>query len=774
MTCIAGRFSKFESPTCKDCPVGTTSAAGAQSLSLCMSSSTIALASPQPEEYEWTPDAERAPMANALELHNEAEEAQERAQEAQHKAEMEMAEAKEAHHNKMEAEAELFDVKEKYTEVFNEKMNAEENQRNADVRYEEERFEAELAGREAQESKRKKRESFHPCIWASHAVKMESEGEAASAAEKAKKEADEHFEAKQQYKQASFHAEVQESEYEEAEERAEEAVRFAKEQHEEAEMAKAELMAAEGHLEIQKAEAYHAENEAERAHHEHEIASEHHQNVLESQERGEMVWEELVKEDCVNDPKGLVSTAEGKTCEEVGDGSENPHWSCHHFDEDFNGHATYIWELCPVSCHMCGTDRDQYYLEHHHKEDEEHDLPECLRDCNFDGLDFEDEQTACPWWRANGPEHNVDSCFNDCSPGIMYYVEHHVQRICHGGPDNNPLECAMDCPIDGLNPHTAESFCPWFSAQKNNMCFADCSDKFLDMAQAHAEHTCFEYELEGNKFTSYIQEPLTDALAGTGMICQLGYYPSFEAAEKCEVCPAAMFSDKGVDCEACPSGLTSFPASTSPHACFVRQELVEYHSEDESFDGEDETFDSENESYDDMNNESYDEEYPEINEEQYQDKYDATYATVEPEYIDSVNQYETYEPEYIDSVNQYETYEPEAENWETKNYQETVYPDMTTYQPTYQTKTYDETAYATKTYQTVQPEAMTYQQTVYPEPMTYQQTTYPASTYEETVYPTESYYPTATKTYQTVQPEAMTYQQTVYPEPMTYQQTTYP
>merc|ERR1719403_289369 len=260
------------------------------------------------------------------------------------------------------------------------------------------------------------------------------------------------------------------------------------------------------------------------------------------------------------------------------------------------------------------------------------------------------------------------------------------------------------------------------------MCFADCSDKFLDMAQAHAEHTCFEYELEGEKFTSYIQEPLADAVGGVTNVCQVGYYPSFEAAEKCEVCPAAMFSDKGVDCEACPSGMTSFPASTSPHACFVRQELVEYHSEDESFDGEDETFDSENESYDDMNNESYDEEYPEINEEQYQDKYDATYATVEPEYIDSVNQYETYEPEYIDSVNQYETYEPEAENWETKNYQETVYPDMTTYQPTYPTKTYDETAYAANTYATV-----------YPEPMTYQHTTYPASTYQATVYPAKTY-----------------------------------
>jgi len=759
VACVAGTFSNFGSSTCTDCPVGTTSAAGAPSLSMCMSTSSMELAPPQPEEEEWIPDAERAPMQNALELHNEAEEAQERAQEAQHKAESEMAEAQDAHHQKMEAEAELFEVKEKYVEVFNDKINAEENQRNANVRYEEERFEAEKAEREAQEAKVQSEQASLRAFEASHAVKMESEGEAASALAKAKKEADEHFEAKQQYKQASFHAEEQESEYQEAEEKAEEAIRFAKKQHAEAEIAQAELMAAETHLEVQKVEAMEAETEAEEAHREHEIASEHHQNVLQSQERGEMVWEELVKDDCVNDPKGLVSTAEGKTCEEVGDGSENPHWDCHHFDEDFNGHATFIWELCPVSCHMCGTDRDQYYEEHHHKDDEEHDLPECLRDCDFDGLDLEDEVTACPWWKSNGPEHNVDSCFNDCSPGVMYYVEHHVQRICHGGPDNNPLECAMDCPIDGLNPHTAESFCPWFSAQKNNMCFADCSDKFLDMAQAHAEHTCFEYELEGDKFTSYIQEPLADAIGGTGMVCQVGFYPSFEADEKCEVCPAAMFSDKGVDCEACPSGLTSFPASTSPHACFVRQELIEYHSEDESFDGEDETFDSENESFDDMKNESYDEEekYPEINEVQYQDNDDAIYATVEPEY--------TY-----DSVNQYETYAPEAGNWETKNYQETVYHDMTTYPSAYPTKTYDETAYATKTYETVHPEAMTYQQTVYPEPMTYQHTTYPANTYQETVYPTEPYYPQAGGQ----SPEM--YTQTVYPTETypTYPTETYP
>jgi len=745
--CAAGRFSTFGSPICQDCPVGTTSAAGAQSLSLCMSSTSIALASPQPERYEITEDAERAPLENALELHNDAEEAKERAQIAQQTAEMEMAEAKEAHHNKMEAEAELFEVKEKYTEVFHEKMDAEENQRNANVRYEEEQFEAEMAEKKAHDAKVESEQASLRAFEASHAVKMESEGEAANAAIKAKKEADEHFEAKQEYKQAHFHAEEQESEYEEAEEKAEEAMRFAKKQHEEAKIAQAKLMAAETHLEVQKVEALEAETEAEKAHQEHEIAKEHHENVLQSQERGEMVWEELVAEDCVNDPKGLVSTAEGKTCEEVGDGSENPHWSCHHFDEDFNGHATFIWELCPVSCHMCGTDRDQYYQEHHHKKDEEHDLPECLRDCDFDGLDIEDEVTACPWWRANGPEHNVDSCFNDCSPGVMYYVEHHVQRICHGGPDNNPLECAMDCPIDGLNPHTAESFCPWFSEQKNNMCFGDCSDKFLDMAQAHAEHTCFEYELEGEKFTSYIQEPLADALGGATNVCQVGYYPSFEAAEKCEVCPAAMFSDKGVDCEACPSGLTSFPASTSPHACFVRQELVEYHSEDESFDGEDVTSDEGYETYEDMKNDSYDEEekYPEINE-------DAMYATVEPEYK-------------YDSVNQYQTYEPEAENWETKNYQETVYPDMTTYQPTYPTKTYDETAYAANTYATVYPEPMTYQHTTYPA-STYQATVYPAKTYQETAYPTEAYY-------HTIPPQAgqEMYTQTVYP---TETYTTYP
>jgi len=751
--CPAGTFAPFGSAQCKDCPPGTTSVAGAQSLSLCMSSHSISMAPPQPEEekYEVTVNTARAPMENALELHNEAKKAKERAHEAKMRAEAEMVEAKKAHHEKMKAELELYEVKEEYAQVFTDKMHAEERQHNANKRYQEEHKEAEFAEKQAEEAKEKSDQAAVRAFEASHAVKMESEGEAASAVIKAEKEADEHFEAKLKYKHAHYHAEEQESEYEEAEEKAEEAIRFAKKEHEEARIAAAELMAAESHLEVQKVEAEEAETAAERAHHEHELAKEHHENVLENQERGELVWEELVAEDCVNDPKGLVSTADGKTCDEVGDGSENPHWSCHHFDEDFNGHATFIWELCPVSCHMCGTDRDQYYEDHHHKEDEHDDLPECLADCVFDGLDINDNETACPWWKANGPEHNIDSCFNDCSPGVMYYVEHHVQKVCHGGPDNNPLECAMDCPIDGLNPHTAESFCPWFSAQKTNMCFADCTDKFLDMAQAHAEHTCFEYELEGDRFTSYIQEPLAD-VAGASMpefSCHPGFYPTFEATQRCEVCPAGLFSEKGHGCDACPSDLTSFPGSTSSFACFVRQEL-QYNSEDESFDGEDESFDSENQSYDDMKNESF----PEIDEEQYQDMY----ASVGPEYK-------------YDYVNQYETYEPEGEDWETNKYQETVYPDMTTYPPTYPpTKTYDQTAYAGNTYEMEYP---THQETVYPDMTTYQPT-YPTKTYDQTAYAGNTYeteYPT--ETYQHNAYPSETYQQNAYPSE-TYQQNAYP
>merc|ERR1719425_17192 len=106
LACVAGRFSPYGSSTCTDCPPGTTSVAGSPSLSMCMSSSTIGMAPPHQEEYEeWNNDSQRAPLANALELHNEAEEAQERAQHAQQKAQAEMAEAQEAHHNKMEAES---------------------------------------------------------------------------------------------------------------------------------------------------------------------------------------------------------------------------------------------------------------------------------------------------------------------------------------------------------------------------------------------------------------------------------------------------------------------------------------------------------------------------------------------------------------------------------------------------------------------------------------------------------------------------------------------
>merc|ERR1719289_431518 len=109
-------------------------------------------------------------------------------------------------------------------------------------------------------------------------------------------------------------------------------------------------------------------------------------------------------------------------------------------------------------------------------------------------------------------------------------------------------------------------------------------------------------------------------------------------------------------------------------------------------------------------------------------------------------------------VNQYETYEPEAENWETKNYQETVYPDMTDYQPTYPTKTYD---YAYKASSKSYP-------TEYPEPMTYQQTGHPVNTYQETGYPTESYIDSVNQ-YETYEPEAenwetKNYQETVYPD----------
>jgi len=533
------------------------------------------------DDLELIDDRAKGPIANALELHNEAENAQARAEEAQRNAEQEEAEAKEAYEHKMKAVEELHFAEERYEEVHSEKMEAEEAKYNAVIRYEDEAKEAENAEKKAADAKQESERAQLRAFEASHAVKMQSEGEAAEAVVNAKLEQEEHFHAELEYKEKLFEAEKEALEAEQADEEAQKAAVFAEQQNQEAQIARAEVQVAGSHRDIQKAEAMKAQHKADMALREHEVAEAHHENVIASKQRNEEVWEDMLENDCVDDPMGLVVNDPAKNCDDVG---SETHWSCDHFDEDFNGHAIFIWEICPVSCAMCGADRDQYYEEHHHKEDEKDDLPECLEDCPFEGLDIEDPVTACPWWHAEGPEHNTESCFNDCSPGVMFYVEHHVQKVCHGGPDNNPLECAMDCPIEDLDPHTAESFCPWFRGEKDNECFHDCSDKFLNMAQAHAEHTCYEFEVEGDKFINYISEPIVGAdgeYSQSSIICEAGFYRSSMTEAKCTVCPAGMFSFSGAyECFACPSDLTSFPGASSPEDCYVRASL----KTDESYD----------------------------------------------------------------------------------------------------------------------------------------------------------------------------------------------
>jgi len=220
-------------------------------------------------------------------------------------------------------------------------------------------------------------------------------------------------------------------------------------------------------------------------------------------------------------------------------------------------------------------DHDHEHEEHEHEHED--DMPECLKDCRFEEVDMSMPESACPWFHAEAPEHNTESCFNDCSPGVMYHIGHHIEQLCTETPEEteeeqNPFECVMDCPIEHLDPHSAESFCPWFSHYKNDTCFYDCSDDFLNMAQAHAEHTCAEYEVEGAaNFTNYVNEPLVDELvhAEEPMRCPAGFYQV--GGYECHVCPAAMFSYEGdYECTACANSTTSFPGAMSPEECFKR------------------------------------------------------------------------------------------------------------------------------------------------------------------------------------------------------------
>jgi len=219
----------------------------------------------------------------------------------------------------------------------------------------------------------------------------------------------------------------------------------------------------------------------------------------------------------------------------------------------------------------------QYYEENHHKEDQHSGQDECLSNCLLEVIDMNDPGSLCPWWQLEGPEHNAESCFNDCSPALMIYLEHQVLKMCHGGPNNDPMACMMDCPTLDLDPESAESFCPWFSEEKNNECFHDCTDTFMNLFQAHAEHTCHDYDIEADKYINYISEPISLTHGEAHFICLGGYYLSSD--RKCIVCPAGKFSNNGDnECSACPNGLTSFPGAASrPEDCFVRasREIVE-------------------------------------------------------------------------------------------------------------------------------------------------------------------------------------------------------
>eukprot|EP01006_Ploeotia_vitrea_P028376 TRINITY_DN61080_c0_g1_i1.p1 TRINITY_DN61080_c0_g1~~TRINITY_DN61080_c0_g1_i1.p1 ORF type:complete len:620 (-),score=33.39 TRINITY_DN61080_c0_g1_i1:1080-2939(-) len=54
---------------------------------------------------------------------------------------------------------------------------------------------------------------------------------------------------------------------------------------------------------------------------------------------------------CVDDPRGIVAADPTKDCKDL---QPTGHWSCDYYDADFNGHAVFIYELCPKSCGKCG------------------------------------------------------------------------------------------------------------------------------------------------------------------------------------------------------------------------------------------------------------------------------------------------------------------------------------------------------------------------------------------------------------------------------------
>jgi len=256
----------------------------------------------------------------------------------------------------------------------------------------------------------------------------------------------------------------------------------------------------------------------------------------------------------------------------------------HHPDET-NYHGSY-------DGHHDSYGHEGEHYDHEHKdgeryesESDEDDMPECLSDCNFDGLDHESERAVCEWWDVEGPVHNPESCFNDCSPLIIQHTTKMMEQDCSEEPveEVDPLACVMDCPIDDLDPHSAESFCPWFVKERKNECFHDCTDEFLNYAQDHAEYTCGEWEQGELKFTNFINEPMADAVAEENRdshpLCPAGF---IKKENRCEVCPAGTYSLVATfECMQCSDELTSFPGSTSEEECFERKELLPVESSDD-------------------------------------------------------------------------------------------------------------------------------------------------------------------------------------------------
>jgi hypothetical protein len=210
------------------------------------------------------------------------------------------------------------------------------------------------------------------------------------------------------------------------------------------------------------------------------------------------------------------------------------------------------------------------YVEHY---DDEHmyeeiteskadDMFKCLNDCEFFRAD-----NPCELW-------NVDdkSCMKDCLPGVTDVVTEKLNGLCAKEPVNvNPFACVMDCPIEHLDLHSAESFCPWFVQERDNKCFHDCTDDFLNMAQSYADNVCEKWN---TKFINF--KPQGNCPAGFN-----------KNEDICEVCPAATYSSEETDCIQCPYELTSFPGATSIEKCFKREELLTHESHDDAPNGSD-------------------------------------------------------------------------------------------------------------------------------------------------------------------------------------------